>query len=217
MEFIKAVRSRGIFNPSPLACPRIADCKSASQFSRIANPPERNFCYNKNHKNSSSDVFALRASVAMSWPCASKRALWHQPAIPTRCLATKDIFRGKNNENRRHFSRHNQHDVLTLLPLQSVGTTGYTFPRALPWAMCLLPLQGVLPNATVRSGGVFFVFATTMAAFGNQTGVFLQSVRKLAFRHKRGRTAHRAEGLSHHEWVFYDFCLYHINTESRIT
>ena len=86
------------------------------------------------------------------------------PAIPTRCLATKDIFRGKNNENRRHFSRHNQHDVLTLLPL-----------------------QGVLPNATVRSGGVFIVFATTMAAFGNQTGGVLAICAKACFQAQEGK------------------------------
>ena len=50
---------------------------------------------NKNLKNPSVDGFALRAFVLMSWLCACEQAPVTSPAIPTRCFATKDIYRGK--------------------------------------------------------------------------------------------------------------------------
>ena len=51
------------------------------------------------------------------------------------------------------------------------------------------------------------VFATMMAEFGNQTVMGLISVRELALRYKRTRTAHKAIGRRHHEWGFYGFCV----------
>ena len=53
-------------------------------------------CINKNLKNPSDDIFALRASVPMSWPCACEQALNTSPDLITRCYATIIIIRGKN-------------------------------------------------------------------------------------------------------------------------
>ena len=68
-----------------------------------------------------------------------------------------------------------------------------------------------IAQANLALLSVFSVFALVMAESWYKTVLYFRAARKLAFWRKTGSAGRKAKGLSHHEWVFYCFCLYHIN------